>query len=138
MNGHSTLSEDLATFLFCSSLPDSYKLTARQYLDNITAIANYKISDIIARVLQEENRYKAMALGQGSSLNKFPTTKNLGQKCAKCGKASHTTQNHWPGGKNLNKKGKGQNKSKKSDSSGKKKWTTRGRAKKRHQRVPMY
>ena len=55
-NGHSTLSEDLATFLFCLSLPDSYELTARQYLDNITAIANYKILDIIARVSQEENR----------------------------------------------------------------------------------
>ena len=54
-NGHSTLSEDLATFLFCC-LPDSYKPTARQYLDNISSIANYKITDIIARVLQEENR----------------------------------------------------------------------------------
>ena len=47
LNGHSRLSEDLATFMFCSSLPNSYKLTARQYLDNITAIANYKIMDII-------------------------------------------------------------------------------------------
>ena len=28
-NGHSKLSEDLATFLFCLSLPDSYELTAR-------------------------------------------------------------------------------------------------------------
>ena len=55
-NGHSRLSEDLATFLFCSSLPDSYESTTRQYLDNITAIANYKLADIIARVLQEENR----------------------------------------------------------------------------------
>ena len=47
-NGHSTLSEDLATFMFCSSLPDSYESTTWQYLDNITAIANYKILDIIA------------------------------------------------------------------------------------------
>ena len=119
-NGHSKLSEDLATFLFCSSLPDSYESTARQYLDNITAIANYKLADIIVRVLQEENRRKANALRQGSSLNKFSMTKNLGQKCAKCGKTNHTTQNHWPGGKNPNKEGKGQ-KSKKSESSGKKK-----------------
>ena len=118
-NGHSRLSEDLATFLFCSSLPDSYESTARQYLDNISAIANYKLADVIARVLQEENRHKANALGQGSSLNKFSTMKNIGQKCAKCGKMNHTMQNHWPGGKNPNKKGKGQ-KSKKSDSSGKK------------------
>ena len=56
LNGHSKLSEDLATFLFCLSLPDSYELTARQYLNNITSIANYKILDIITRVLQEENR----------------------------------------------------------------------------------
>ena len=47
-NGHSNLSKDLATFLLYSSLPDSYELTARQYLDNVTAIANYKLSDIIA------------------------------------------------------------------------------------------
>ena len=130
-NGHSTLSEDLATFLFCSSLPDSYESTARQYLDNISNIANYKITDIIARVLQEANRQKAMALGQGSSLNKFSTMKNLGQKCAKCGKTNHTTQNHWPGGKNPNKKG--QKKSKKSDSSGKKKTDKKGKGKEKAQ-----
>ena len=126
-NGHSTLSKDLATFSFCSSLPDSYESTARQYLDNISSIANYKITDIIAQVLQEENRPKAMALGQGSSLNKFSTTKNLDQKCAKCGKTNHTTQNHWPGGKNPNKKG--QKKSKKLDSSGKKKTDKKGKGK---------
>ena len=119
-NGHSKLSEDLAMFLFCLSLPDSYEPTTWQYLDNITAIANYKLADIITRVLQEENRCKANALGQGSSANKFSTTKNIGQKCAKCGKTNHTMQNHWPGGKNPNKKGKGQM-SKKADSSGKKK-----------------
>ena len=78
-NGQSRLSEDLATFMFCLSLPDSYELTAWQYLDNISAIANYKLTDIIARVLQEENRQKAMALGQGLSLNKFSTMKNIGQ-----------------------------------------------------------
>ena len=98
LNGYSKLSEDLATFLFCSSPPDSYESTARQYLDNTTAIANYKLTDVIARVLQEENRHKANILGQGSSLNKFSTTKNTGQKCAKCGKTNHTMQNHWPGG----------------------------------------
>ena len=120
LNGHTKLSKDLAMFLFCLSLPDSYESMAWQYLDNIMAIANYKLADVIARVLQEENRCKANTLGQGSSLNKFSTMKNIGQRCAKCGKMNHTTQNHWPGGKNPNKKGKGQ-KSKKSDSSGKKK-----------------
>ena len=48
LNGHSKLSEDLATFMFCLSLPDSYEPTTWQYLDNITVIANYKLSDIIA------------------------------------------------------------------------------------------
>ena len=47
-NDHSKLSKDLATFMFCSNLPDSYEPTAQQYLNNITVIANYKIMDIIA------------------------------------------------------------------------------------------
>ena len=46
-NGHSRLSKDLATFMFCSSLPDSYESTAWQYLDNILVITNYKLLDII-------------------------------------------------------------------------------------------
>ena len=120
LNGHSRLSKDLATFMFCSSLPDSDKLTAWQYLDNISAIANYKTLDIIAWVLQEESRRRAQALGQGSSLKKFSTTKNIGQKCTKCGKTNHTTQNHWPGGKHP-QKGKGQKSQKLSNSSGNKK-----------------
>ena len=133
-NGHSKPSEDLATFIFCSSLPDSYELTAWQYLNNITAIANYKLSDIITQVLQEESRRKPQALGPGSSLNKFSTVKNIGQKCAKCGKLNHTTQNHWPGGKRP-QKGKGQKSQKVSGSSGKKKADKKGKG---HKRVPMY
>ena len=117
LNGHSSLSEDLATFMFCSSLPDSYEPTA-----------NYKLLDIIARVLQEESRRKAQALGQGSSLNKFSTVKNVGQKCAKCGKMNHTTQNHWLGGKHP-QKGKGQKSQKASGSSGKKKADKKGKGK---------
>ena len=46
---------------------------------------------------------------------------------------NHTTQNHWPGGKNPNKKGKGQQKSKKSDSSGKKKGDKKGKGKEKAQ-----
>ena len=138
-NGHSRLSKDLTTFMFCSSLLDSYESTARQYLDNITAIANYKLLDIIARVLQEENRWKAMALRQGSSLNKFSMTRNLGQQCAKCGKTNHTMQNHWPRGRIWIKKAK-DNQSPKHYQIHleKRRQTKRGRAKKRHQWVPMY
>ena len=98
-NGHSRLSEGLATFMLCSSLPKSYELTAQQYLNNITVMANYKLTDIITQVLPEESRQKAQAIGQGLSLNKFSTVKNIGQKCAKCGKTNHTTQNHWHRGK---------------------------------------
>ena len=47
-NGHSKLSKDLATFMFCSSLPSSYEQTTGQYLDGISAITNYKIQDIVA------------------------------------------------------------------------------------------
>ena len=118
--------------MFCSSLPDSYKPTAWQYLDNITIIANYELLDIIARVLQEESRRKAQALGQGSSLNKFSTVKNIGQKCAKCGKTNHTTQNHWPGRKHP-QKGKGNKSQKALGSSGKKKADKRGKGKEKAQ-----
>ena len=127
-NGHSRLSEDLATFLFCSSLPNSYEHTAQQYLNNITVIANYKLTDIITWVLQEESRWKAQALEQGSSLNKFSTVKNIGQKCAKSGKMNHSTQNYWPGGK-CSQKGKGQKSQKALNQSGKKKVDKKGKGK---------
>ena len=127
LNGHSRLSKDLATFMFCSSLSDSYEQTTWQYLNNIMVISNYKLMDIITQVLQEESRRKAQAIGQGLSLNKFSIVKNIRQKCAKCGETNHTMQNHWPGGK-CPYKGKGQKSQKVSSSSGNKE-----RAKKRHQ-----
>ena len=98
-NGHSNFSEDLLTFTFCSVLPSSYEETACQYSDNINYITKYKLSDIIAQVLQEENCRKASSITGDSSLNKLSTVKNLGPKCVKCGKSNHSTQNHWPGGK---------------------------------------
>ena len=66
------------------------------------------------------------------SLNKFSTVKNIGQKCAKCGKMNHTTQNHWPGGK-CPQKGKGQKPQKASGSSGKKKADKKGKGKEKAQ-----
>ena len=113
-NGHSKLSEDLATFMICSSLPTSYEQTAQQYLDEISAISGYKIQDIVAQVLQEESTRKAQSIQTGTSINKFSTMKNYGQKCAKCGKTNHSTQNHWPGGKNMNKSSGGHASSSKS------------------------
>ena len=55
--------------------------------------------------------------------------KNIGQKCAKCGKTNHTTQNHWPGGKCL-QKSKGQKSQKVLGLSGKKKADKKGKGKK--------
>ena len=71
-------------------------------------------------------------LGHGLSLNKFSTMKNIGQKCVKCGKTNHTTQNHWPGGKHP-QKGKGQKSQKASGSSGKKKADKKGKGKEKAQ-----
>ena len=105
-NSHSTFSEDLITFTFCSTLPLSYEETAHQYLDNINDITKYKLLDIFTQVLQEENCRKANSIAGGSSLNKFSKVKNLKQKCVKCGKMNHSTQNHWEKGKHP-QKGKG-------------------------------
>ena len=58
--------------------------------------------------------------------------KNIGQKCTKCGKTNHTTQNHWPGGKRP-QKGKGQKSQKDSKLSGKKKADKKGKGKEKAQ-----
>ena len=97
-NGHSTITEDLVVFMFCSALPDSYQDTARQYLDNIDDITKYKLQLIIDRVIQEESRRKARnanASGLLSTINKFLTTKKYENHCAKCGKNNHNTRDHW-------------------------------------------
>ena len=54
-NGHSRLSEDIATFIFCSSLPTSYQDLASQYLISIEDITKYELQKIIARVIEEES-----------------------------------------------------------------------------------
>ena len=53
-NGYSQLSEDLATFMLASALPDLFQPTARQYLDNIDDIKKIKLSDLTAHVMEEE------------------------------------------------------------------------------------
>ena len=58
-NGHSTITEDLIVFMFCSALPDSYQDTSCQYLNNIDDITKYKLQLIIDQVIQEESRRKA-------------------------------------------------------------------------------
>ena len=83
-NGHSTITEDLVVFMFCSTLPDSYQDTACQYLDNINDITKYKLQPIIDRVIQEDSRRKARnanASGSSSTINKFLMTKKYEKHC---------------------------------------------------------
>ena len=54
-NSHSKISEDIATFIFCSSLPTSYQDLASQYLTSIKDITKYELQKIIARVIEEES-----------------------------------------------------------------------------------
>ena len=97
-NGYSSITEDLVVFMFCSTLPDSYQDTTRQYLDNVDDITKYKLQPIIDRVIQEESRREAQntnASGSSSTINKFSTTKRYEKHCAKCGKNNHNTKDHW-------------------------------------------
>ena len=83
-NGHSTITEDLVVFMFCSALPDSYQDTACQYLDNINDITKYKLQLIIDQVIQEDSGRKAWnanASGSSSTINKFLTTKKYEKHC---------------------------------------------------------
>ena len=54
-NSHSQLLEDIATFIFCSSLPSSYQDLTSQYLTSIKDITKYSLQKIIARVIEEES-----------------------------------------------------------------------------------
>ena len=54
-NGHSKISEDIATFIFCSSLPTSYQDLASQYLTLTKDITKYELQKIIAQVILEES-----------------------------------------------------------------------------------
>ena len=54
-NRHSKLSKDIATFIFCSSLPSSYQDLTSQYLISIEDITKYELQKIIAWVIEEES-----------------------------------------------------------------------------------
>ena len=54
-NGHSKLSEDITTFIFCSSLLTSYQDLTSQYLISIVDITKYELQKIIAWVIEEES-----------------------------------------------------------------------------------
>ena len=95
-NGHSKLSEDIATFIFCSSLPTSYQDLASQYLILIEDITKYELQKIIARVIEEESRHKARtnAVASGSRIHKFAQINKFNKHCDKCGRNNHNTVDH--------------------------------------------
>ena len=96
-NGHSKISEDIATFIFCSSLPASYQDLTSQYLTLIKDITKYSLQKIIARVIEEESRRKAWtnAVASGSQIHKFAQIMKYNKHCGKCGRNNHNTVDHW-------------------------------------------
>ena len=96
-NGHSKLSEDIATFIFCSSLPSSYQDLTSQYLTSIEDITKYSLQKIIARVIKEESRCKAWtnAVTSGLWIHKFAQINKYNKHCNKCGRNNHNTIDHW-------------------------------------------
>ena len=95
-NGHSKLSEDIATFIFCFSLPTSYQDLASQYLTLIN-ITKYSLQKIIARVIEEESWQKAWTntVASGSWIHKFTQINKYNKHCDKCGRNNHNTIDHW-------------------------------------------
>ena len=96
-NSHSKLSEDITTFIFCSSLPTSYQDLASQYLISIEDITKYKLQKIIAQVIEEESRCKARtnSVASGSRIHKFAQINKYNKHCDKCGRNNHNTADHW-------------------------------------------
>ena len=107
-NGHSKISEDIATFIFCSSLPTSYQDLASQYLMLIENITKYELQKIIARVTKEESQCKAWtnAVTSGSRIHKFAQINKYNKHCDKCGRNNHNTVDHWDTPPNRTNKGK--------------------------------
>ena len=96
-NSHSKLSEDIATFIFCSSIPSSYQDLASQYLTLIEDITKYSLQKIIARVIEEESQCKVRtnAVASGSWIHKFAQINKYNKHCDKCGRNNHNTVDHW-------------------------------------------
>ena len=107
-NGHSKLSEDIATFIFCSSLPTSYQDLASQYLISIEDITKYELQKIIAQVIEEESWCKARTntVASGLWIHKFAQINKYNKHCDKCGRNNHNTVDHWDTPPNRTGKGK--------------------------------
>ena len=108
VNGHSKISEDIATFIFCSSLPTSYHDLTSQYLMSIEDITKYELQNIIAWVIEEESQRKVRtnAVTSGLWIHKFTQIKKYNKHCDKCGRNNHNTIDHWDTPPNCTGKGK--------------------------------
>ena len=106
-NGHSKLSEDIASFIFCSFLPQSYQDLVSQYLISIEDITKYKLQKIIARVIKEESWCKVWtnAVASGLRIHKFTQINKYNKHCDKCGINNHNTVDHWDTPPNHTNKG---------------------------------
>ena len=136
-NGHSKISEDIATFIFCSSLPTSYQDLASQYLTSIKDITKYELQKIIARVIEEESRRKARtnAVASGLRIHKFAQINKYNKHCDKCGKNNHNTVDHWDTPPNCTGKGKAPQKGNKKPKSNN---LSRGKDKKGKGKAPQH
>ena len=107
-NGHSKILEDIATFIFCSSLPTSYQDLASQYLTSIEDITKYELQKIIAWVIKEESQRKARtnAVASWLRIHKFAQINKYNKHCDKCGRNNHNTVDHWDTPPNHTNKGK--------------------------------
>ena len=107
-NSHSQLSEDIATFIFCSSLPLSYQDLTSQYLTLIEDITKYSLQKIIVRVIEEESWCKAWtnAVTSRSQIHKFTQINKYNKHCNKCGRNNHNTIDHWETPPQCTNKGK--------------------------------
>src|SRR5688572_19171463 len=94
--------------LILTSLPESYSNISGTILATIPDISAITPNDVIPKIIEEESLRNAAS--NNSEMNRVIHAKP--QKCNKCGKTNHTTENHWPDGKPP-AKGNGKKKKKK-------------------------
>ena len=124
-NGHSQISEEIATYIFCSSLAISYQDLASQYLTSIEDITKYSLQKIIARVIEEESCRKVWtnAVASGSQIHKFAQIQKYSKHRNKCGRNNHNTVDHWDTPPQCTNKGKVPQKGKFRPKNNLSKWT---------------
>ena len=135
LNGHSKLTEDLATFLFCLSLPDSYESTARQYLHNIMII-NFQMS--LHESFEKRIGEKLMLSDRAHPSTSSQPRRTSGKSVPNVVRQTTQHRTTGPGGRTQIKKAKDNQSPKSLIRLEKRRQTKKGKTRKRHQQVPMY